>query len=102
VRRDRGPVPAVLTDPRIRAWLDGALNGQRIATARPLAGGYRNDNVVLVTDTAGRYVLRRYRSTDIRSARRSCGIEAALAGRLAGDQRGTGPARTRRLPHPSS
>jgi aminoglycoside phosphotransferase (APT) family kinase protein len=74
----------VLTDPRIRAWLDGALNGQRIATARPLAGGYRNDNLLLVTDTAGKYVLRRYRGTDLRSARRTCGIEVALAARLRG------------------
>jgi aminoglycoside phosphotransferase (APT) family kinase protein len=84
VRRGRGPAPAVLTDPRIRAWLAGALDGQRVATARPLAGGYRNDNVLLVTDTAGQYVLRRYRGTDIRSARRTCGIEAALAARLRG------------------
>jgi fructokinase len=73
-----------VTDPRIRAWLAGALDGQRVATARPLAGGYRNDNVLLVTDTAGKYVLRRYRGGDIRSAGRTCGIEAALAARLRG------------------
>ena len=75
-----GPVP----DPRIQAWLDGAPGGQWIVSARPLAGGYRNDNVLLVADTAAMYVLRRYRGADIQSARRTCGVEAALAGRLRG------------------
>src|ERR1035437_2388552 len=74
------PVP----DPRIRAWLDRALDGQRIVAARPLAGGYRNDNVLLVTDAAGKYVLRRYLGGDIDATRRTCGVEAALAVRLGG------------------
>lgn len=73
-----------VTDPRIRAWLDRALDGQRIVAARPLAGGYRNDNVLLVTDAAEKYVLRRYLGGDIDATRRTCGVEAALAVRLGG------------------
>jgi fructokinase len=73
-----------VTDPRIRAWLDRALDGQRIVAARPLAGGYRNDNVLLVTDAAEKYVLRRYLGGDIHATRRTCGVEAALAVRLGG------------------
>lgn len=74
------PVP----DPRIQAWLKGSLGGRQIVSARPLAGGYRNDNVLLVTDTADKYVLRSYRDADIQSARRACGVESALAARLRG------------------
>jgi hypothetical protein len=66
-------MPAVIADPRIRAWLDRALGGQRIASARTLSGGYRNDNVLLVTDAEENYVLRRYRGGDLGSTRRTCG-----------------------------
>jgi aminoglycoside phosphotransferase (APT) family kinase protein len=75
---------AVLTDPGVRVWLASALAGQQIVAARQLAGGYRNDNVLLVTDTAEKYVLRRYRGGDVEATGRTCGVEAALAARLRG------------------
>jgi fructokinase len=81
---DDGPVPAVLTEPGIRAWLDRALGGQRIAAARLLAGGHRNDNVLIVTAAGEKYVLRRYRGGDGAAAERTCAVEAALAARLRG------------------
>ena len=55
------------------------LPGRRITAAEPLGGGYRNENLRLVTD-GGDYVLRRYLRGD---AARTCAIEAALAARLA-------------------
>jgi fructokinase len=61
------------------AWLRRVLPGQRIRAAEPLSGGYRNENIRLVTD-GGSYVLRRYLRGD---AARTCAIEAALAARLA-------------------
>ena len=75
---------AVLTDPGVRVWLTRALAGQRIVAVRQLAGGYRNDNVLLVTDAAEKYVLRRYRGGDVEATGRTCGVEAALAARLRG------------------
>jgi fructokinase len=66
-------------DARITAWLaDGALSGRRIEQAWTLSGGYRNHNVLLVTDTAEKYVLRRFLHGN------TCAIEAALADRLMG------------------
>ncbi len=63
----------------IRLWLSrDALLGQRIQHASALDGGYRNANILLVTDAGDRYVLRRYLQ------RNTCAVEAALAGRLAG------------------
>jgi aminoglycoside phosphotransferase (APT) family kinase protein len=77
-------MPAVLTDPGVRRWLASALAGQRIVAVQQLAGGYRNDNVLLVTDAAEKYVLRRYRGGDVEATGRTCGVEAALAARLRG------------------
>ena len=77
-------MPAVLTDPGVCAWLARALAGQRIVAVQQLAGGYRNDNVLLVTDAAEKYVLRRYRGGDVEATGRTCGVEAALAARLRG------------------
>lgn len=63
----------------VRGWLSrDALPGQRIQHASALDGGYRNANILLVTDAGDRYVLRRY------PQRNTCAVEAALAGRLAG------------------
>jgi aminoglycoside phosphotransferase (APT) family kinase protein len=55
------------------------LPGREITAAERLGGGYRNENIRLVTDGGG-YVLRRYLHDD---AALTCAIEAALAGRLA-------------------
>ena len=66
-------------DPAAAAWLRRVLPGRRITAAEPLGGGYRNENIRLVTD-GGSYVLRRYLRGD---AARTCAIEAALAARLA-------------------
>lgn len=63
---------------RVEQWLARALPGQRVVRRQTLAGGYRNGNTLLVTDTGGRYVLRRYRRAD------ACAVETALARRLAG------------------
>jgi len=63
----------------IRDWLArDALPGRKIITVRTLTGGYRNDNMLLVTRTGDRYVLRRYLRGN------TCAAEAALAARLAG------------------
>ncbi len=84
-RCENGPVTAELASPAVRAWLDSVLAGQPIATARRLAGGYRNDNVLLVTAAGQRYVLRRYPAdAGAGSASRTCAIEAAVAARLQG------------------
>ena len=58
------------------AWLAGAVG--RVASLRPLAGGYSNDNALVVTEAGERYVLRRYRGHN------ACAVEAALARRLTG------------------
>lgn len=68
-------------DPAAAAWLRRVLPGHRITAAEPLGGGYRNENIRLVTDS-GSYVLRRYLRGD---AARTCAIEAALAARLAAE-----------------
>ncbi|MGI5241666.1 phosphotransferase [Dactylosporangium sp. CA-139066] len=60
-------------EPRLAAWAEAAI-GAPVTSARPLTGGYSNDNVLLNE----RYVLRRYRG------RNACAVEAALARRLAG------------------
>ncbi|HZN17562.1 MAG TPA: phosphotransferase [Micromonosporaceae bacterium] len=71
-------MPAGL-DPDAWAWVTGqALPGRRIVHTERLAGGYRNDNLLLATDAGERLVLRRYLHTN------ACAVEAALAGRLAG------------------
>jgi aminoglycoside phosphotransferase (APT) family kinase protein len=63
------------------AWLRRVLPGRRITAAEVLGGGYRNENIRLITDDGGGgYVLRRYLRGD---AARACAIEAALAARLA-------------------
>ncbi|HEX5496230.1 MAG TPA: phosphotransferase [Mycobacteriales bacterium] len=60
-------------------WLAAhGLPAGRIVRARRLAGGYRNDNTLLVTDTGERYVLRRHRHDD------RAEVEAALTRRVAG------------------
>jgi Phosphotransferase enzyme family len=72
-------VPTPDLDPPILDWVvRRALPGHRITGIQPLIGGYVNDNVLIVSDTGDRYVLRRYRR------RNTCAIEAALAARLAG------------------
>lgn len=66
-------------DPPIFDWLTRrALPGHRIIHAESLTGGHVNDNVLVVSDTGDRYVLRRY------LRRNTCAIEAALAARVAG------------------
>jgi aminoglycoside phosphotransferase (APT) family kinase protein len=72
-------VSGTVRDPAAAAWLRRVLPGHRVITAEPLRGGYRNENIRLVTD-GGSYVLRRYLRGD---AARTCAIEAALAARLA-------------------
>jgi fructokinase len=65
-------------DGRLRGWLLGALAGRRLVSARRLAGGYRNDNLLLTTADGTHAVLRRYRHEN------RCAVEAALARRVAG------------------
>jgi aminoglycoside phosphotransferase (APT) family kinase protein len=66
-------------DAAVRRWLShDALPGREIERARSLAGGYRNDNILLVAGTGEQYVLRRY------PHRSTCAVEAALAARVAG------------------
>ena len=66
-------------DQGVPRWLaDRALPGRRIVPTRQLTGGFRNDNLLLVTYTGQRYVLRRYRHGDRHA------VEAALAHRLTG------------------
>ncbi|WP_238018917.1 aminoglycoside phosphotransferase family protein [Dactylosporangium sp. AC04546] len=66
-------------DGSLRDWLERvALPGQRVTSARPMAGGYSNDNALLTTAGGGAYVLRRYRRAN------TCPVETALARRLAG------------------
>ena len=74
-------VSGTVLDPADAAWLRRVLPGRRITAAEPLGGGYRNENIRLVTD-GGSYVLRRYLRGD---AARTCAIEAALAVRLAAE-----------------
>jgi aminoglycoside phosphotransferase (APT) family kinase protein len=70
-------------EPAAAAWVTRALPGHRITAAETLGGGYRNENIRVVTDR-GSYVLRRYsrRGADA-AAERTCAVEAALAARLA-------------------
>ncbi|GAA4546830.1 phosphotransferase family protein [Amycolatopsis samaneae] len=70
-------MPSALDD-AVAAWIGTVLPGRRVARTRTLRGGFRNHNVHLVTDDGGQYVLRRVAQRD------TCGIEAALATRLAG------------------
>jgi aminoglycoside phosphotransferase (APT) family kinase protein len=74
-------VSGTVLDPADAARLRRVLPGRRITAAEPLGGGYRNENIRLVTDGGG-YVLRRYLRGD---AARTCAIEAALAARLAAE-----------------
>jgi len=68
-------VSGTVLDPAAEAWLGRVLPGHRITAAEPLSGGYRNENIHVITDR-GSYVLRRYLRGD---AARTCAIEAALA-----------------------
>lgn len=66
-------------DAEVERWVTGqALPGRRILHAERLSGGYRNDNLLLVTSGGERYVLRRYLHGN------ACAVEAALAARLSG------------------
>jgi aminoglycoside phosphotransferase (APT) family kinase protein len=68
-----------LIDESIREWLSrDALPGLQILHASALTGGYSNANILLITNTGDRYVLRRYLHHN------TCAVETALAGRLAG------------------
>jgi aminoglycoside phosphotransferase (APT) family kinase protein len=59
---------------QLERWLTTqALPGARISRARPLTGGYRNDNLLVITTTGARFVLRRYRHGN------GCAVEAAIA-----------------------
>jgi aminoglycoside phosphotransferase (APT) family kinase protein len=71
-------------EPAAAAWVSHALPGQRVTGAETLGGGYRNENIRVVTDR-GSYVLRRYRQSGAGAAiaERTCAVEAALAARLA-------------------
>ncbi|MFE0026136.1 phosphotransferase family protein [Amycolatopsis sp. NPDC059021] len=62
----------------LTAWIGEVLPGRRIERTRTLRGGFRNHNLQLVTDDGEQYVLRRF------THRNTCGVEAALAVRLAG------------------
>jgi aminoglycoside phosphotransferase (APT) family kinase protein len=74
-----GRVPTRELDEPTLDWLaHDALPGRHITRAGTLSGGYRNDNVLLVTDSGERYVLRRYPRRNI------CAVEEALAARLRG------------------
>ena len=70
--------------PAAAAWVSRALPQHRITGAETLGGGYRNENIRVVTDR-GSYVLRRYRrgGAGAAIAERTCAVEAALAARLA-------------------
>ena len=71
-----------ILEPTAAAWVSRALPGHRITAAETLGGGYRNENIRVVTDR-GSYVLRRYRQNGAAAAERTCAVEAALAARLA-------------------
>jgi aminoglycoside phosphotransferase (APT) family kinase protein len=75
---------ALELEPAAAAWVGRVLPGHRITAAQTLGGGYRNENIRVVTDR-GSYVLRRYSrtGTDAAVAGRTCAVEAALAARLA-------------------
>ncbi|NMO51540.1 phosphotransferase [Actinoplanes sp. TBRC 11911] len=65
--------------PRIRHWIETlALPGRKVATTRPLTGGFSNDNALVTLADGGEYVLRRY------LRKNSAAVEAALAARLSG------------------
>ena len=66
-------------EPRIRDWIEAAaLPGREVTGARPLIGGFSNDNSLVAASDGREYVLRRYLRTN------SCAVEAALATRLTG------------------
>lgn len=66
-------------EPAISRWIETvALPGRRIVAARPLTGGYSNENVRILVDGDESYVLRRYRRVN------ACAVETALAGRVGG------------------
>jgi aminoglycoside phosphotransferase (APT) family kinase protein len=54
------------------------LRGRRVVRQRRLTGGYRNDNVQVITDEGESFVLRRYREPS------ACAVELGLAARLTG------------------
>lgn len=63
------------------AWLADVLPGAGIVRTELLSGGFVNENLLLVTTTGERYVLRRYRR---QGGGHTCAVEAALARRVAG------------------
>jgi aminoglycoside phosphotransferase (APT) family kinase protein len=66
-------------EPRIRDWIEAvALPGRKVTGARPLTGGFSNDNALVAASDGGEYVLRRYLRTN------ASAVEAALAARLSG------------------
>jgi aminoglycoside phosphotransferase (APT) family kinase protein len=77
-------VNGTVLEPAAAAWVSRALPGHRITGAETLGGGYRNENIRVVTDR-GSYVLRRYARSGAHAAiaERTCAVEAALAARLA-------------------
>jgi aminoglycoside phosphotransferase (APT) family kinase protein len=77
-------VNGTVLEPAAAAWVCRVLPGHRITAAETLGGGYRNENIRVVTD-GGSYVLRRYSRSgaDAAIAGRTCAVEAALAARLA-------------------
>jgi aminoglycoside phosphotransferase (APT) family kinase protein len=77
-------VNGTVLEPAAAAWVSSALPSHRITAAETLGGGYRNQNIRVVTDH-GSYVLRRYSRSGAgaATAERTCAVEAALAARLA-------------------
>ena len=65
-------------EPGISRWIEAvALPDRRIVVAHALTGGYSNENIQIIVDDGGSYVLRRYRGTN------AAAVETALAARLA-------------------
>lgn len=58
-------------------WVE-SVTGSKVVSARPLSGGYSNENVLLEMSDGSRLVRRRYLGTN------RCAVEAALASRLRG------------------
>jgi aminoglycoside phosphotransferase (APT) family kinase protein len=90
-------VRGAVLDPAAAAWLRRVLPGHRITAAEPLAGGYRNENIRLVTD-GGSYVLRRYLRGDAAQSPAEIGHLQALAA-AAADPLARSVARARQLVH---
>jgi hypothetical protein len=76
------PVNGTVLEPAAAAWVSRVLPGHRITAAELLGGGYRNENIRVVTDR-GSYVLRRYSRAGpaAAAAEQTCAVEAALGWR---------------------